>query len=57
MSYNDDEELKIGDMSEEDDADLDLGADLDDPLLDDGILPDEDEDTEEGFAGIDGAEY
>jgi len=52
MSYSDDEELKIGDLSEEDDLD----SDFTDPLLDDDLLPDEEEDLE-GFAGIDGAEY
>lgn len=52
MSYSDDEELKIGDLSEEDDLD----SDFTDPLLDDDLLPDEEEDLE-GFAGIDGSEY
>jgi len=56
MSFNDDEELKIGDMTEEEDADLLLDTDLDDPLLDDDLLL-EDEEVPEGFAGLDGAEY
>jgi hypothetical protein len=59
MSYTDDEELKIGD-AEEEDADLDDEAlSLEDPLLDDDLIPEDDDDdlTGEGFAGIDGAEY
>jgi len=53
MSYKDDEELKMGDLNEEDDdLDLDAGLPLDDePLIDDDI------DDAEGFAGLDGAEY
>lgn len=54
MSYIDDEELKIGEFAEEDDADLDLD-DAGLPLDDDTFL-DEDEEPE-GLAGIDGAEY
>lgn len=54
MSYSDDEELKIGEFSEDDTEDLE--SDLDEPLLDDDLLSDDDDDTE-GFAGLDGAEY
>lgn len=54
MSYSDDDELKIDDMSEEEDLDLD--TDLDDALLDDDILSAEDEE-DDGFAGLDGSEY
>ena len=57
MSYSDDEELKIGDIDEEDELDLDAG--LDDHLLDDDLLLIEEDDSDlEGFAGLDGsAEY
>lgn len=51
MSYNDDEEVKMGDLEEEEDADLgdDLGEPLDDDVLaDDDLLEDE-------FAGLDGS--
>ncbi len=53
MSYSEDEEFKIDDVEDED-ADLDL--DSSDPLLDDDLLSDDDDDME-SFAGIDGAEY
>ena len=52
MSYSDDEELKIGDMNEED-----LDDDLNDHLLEDDLLVEDVEDDTEGFAGLDGAEY
>lgn len=59
MSYQDDEEFKIGD-EEEEDADLDLG--LEDPIEEDDILADDlieedlidDEEEESEFAGLDG---
>jgi hypothetical protein len=54
MSYTDDEELKIGEFAEEDDADLDLDAGL--PLDDDTLL-DDDIDESEGVADLDGSEY
>ena len=54
MSYKDDEELKIGEFAEEEDADLDLDAAL---PLDDEALIDDDTDEPEGLAGLDGAEY
>ncbi|MFA6251268.1 MAG: hypothetical protein WC603_01415 [Candidatus Paceibacterota bacterium] len=52
MSYNDDEEIKIGDLEEDTDLDDDLGEPIDDDVLaDDDLLDDE-------FAGLDGsAEY
>ncbi len=52
MSYRDDEDLKIGDTTEDED---DLDSDLSDPSLDDDLLSD-DEDIG-GVAGLDGAEY
>lgn len=56
MSYTDDEEVKIGDMSEDEDD-----MDLDDPIdpVDDDLVATDDEDDEEveSFAGLDGAEY
>ena len=55
MSYNDDEELKIGDMQAEED-DLDLDADLEGPLDDDVALDDEEEPADE-FASLDGSLY
>ncbi len=55
MSYSDDEELKIGELAEDDD-DLDLDGDIKDPLLDDDLIPEEEEELE-GFAGLDGSEY
>ncbi len=54
MSYNDDEELKIGEIAEEDD-DLGIGPDADGPI-DDDILGNDD-DLIEGFADIDGSSY
>jgi len=60
MSYNDDEELKIGDFEEEeDDVDLD-NLSLDDTLLDDEFAEPLDEDDDEPLdeiAGLDGSEY
>ncbi len=53
MSYLDDEELKIGDVEEDDDLDLDDG--IGQPL-DDDLAVDEDDDLE-GLADIHGAEY
>jgi len=58
MSYNDDEELKIGEFEEEDDE-LDLDDDALDPL-DDDLTPmddidDEEDELGEGFAGLDGS--
>lgn len=53
MSYSDDE-LKIGDLSEEED-DFDLDDGLGEPL-DDDLLGDDDE-PEEGFADLDGSSY
>lgn len=54
MSYNDDEELKIGDLQEEDDLDLDV--DVDAPLDDDLIAAEDDELSDE-FADLDGSSY
>jgi hypothetical protein len=54
MSYVDDEELKIGDLN--DDDDLDLNDDLSGPL-DDDLLADDEEDDLEGLADIHGAQY
>jgi hypothetical protein len=59
MSYNDDEELKIGDSSEpeEEEDGLDLVDPLDEPL-DDDLLSEEEEDDDElssEFAGLDGS--
>jgi hypothetical protein len=52
MSYNDDEELEIGEVPDilEDD-------DFDAPLLDDDLIstPEEDEDEITDFAGLDGS--
>lgn len=53
MSYNDDEELMMGDLQEDDDMDLD--DDIDVPL-DDDILADDDDLSDE-FADIDGSSY
>lgn len=59
MSYIDDEEVKMDDLEEEMDEDILDDLDLDDPVDDDLIATDEDDEDEpmEGFAGIDGAEY
>lgn len=54
MSYSDDE-LKIGDLSEEEE-DFDLDPDLGVPL-DDDLAPVEEDEPEEGFAGLDGSLY
>jgi hypothetical protein len=55
MSYNDDEELKIGEFEEGvEDDDLELGNGLDEPLLDDDLLAEDDELADE-FAGLDGS--
>ncbi len=54
MSYSDDEEVKIPDLGEDDDLDLD--DDLKDPMLDDDMIAD-DMDDDEGMAGLDGSEY
>jgi hypothetical protein len=56
MSYNDDEELKIGEFEEGvEDDDLDLGNGLDDPLLEDDLLAEDDDELAEDFAGLDGS--
>jgi hypothetical protein len=60
MSYNDDEELKIGEFEEgeeeADDLDDAFDAPLDDDLLaDDDSDDDEDDEDFEGFAGLDGS--
>ncbi len=57
MSYNDDEELKIGAMAEEDDDDLGIGPDADGPLDDDVLADDEEDGMAEGFADLDGSSY
>jgi hypothetical protein len=54
MSYTDDEELKIGDLQDDDDLDLDAG--IDGPL-DDDLIPEEDDEELEGFADLDGSSY
>ena len=59
MSYNDDEELKIGDALEPEEEEED-GLDLVDPLdepLDDDLLSEEEDDDElsSEFAGLDGS--
>jgi len=56
MSYNDDEELKIGDVGvEEEDENEDPEEDLNEPPIDDGLV---DDDLLIGeFAGLDGSEY
>lgn len=57
MSYNDDDELKMGDFTEEEEDDLDLDSGVEEPLEDD-ITPEDDDELAEGFAGLDGsAEY
>lgn len=57
MSYSDDEELNIGATEEGLEDDLDLDGDINDPILDDDLVTDEDDDLD-GFAGLDGsAEY
>ena len=56
MSYNDDEELKIGDISEideEEDGDIDLD-DLSDSVDDNDLLEDDDL-VDDEVAGLDGS--
>ena len=60
MSYKDDEE-ELGPVDiKEDEIDILVSEDLDDPLddeiLDDDLFVDDDEDLEE-FAGLDGSTY
>ncbi|MES2930420.1 MAG: hypothetical protein V4665_01405 [Patescibacteria group bacterium] len=57
MSFNDDEELKIGEFADDTEDELDLGTDLDGPLEDDLLAHDDenDEDFSDGFAGLDGS--
>ena len=59
MSYNDDEELKIGDFEEEEDEDLDVDI-FDDTLDDDFSEPldidDEEEESFDKIADIEGTE-
>jgi hypothetical protein len=57
MSYNDDEELKIGDAlePEEEEDELDLVDPLDEPLDDDLLPEDEEDDLSSEFAGLDGS--
>ncbi len=57
MSYNDDEELQIGEFKEEDVLDLDL--ELDEPLdpIEELDLGDDEEEADDEFASIDGSIY
>ena len=58
MSYQDDEEVKIGEFNSEEDADTE-DALLDDPLLEDELVVEDDllgeDDIAEEFAGLDGS--
>ena len=54
MSYNDDEEFKMGDFEEEDDG-LEVDHPLDAPL--DGAEAHDDEPLDEGLADLDGSSY
>lgn len=53
MSYVDDEEIKMGDINQEEDL-LDLDDDLSGPMHDDFL---DDEEDLEGIADINGSEY
>jgi len=57
MSYNDDEELQIGEFKEEDALDLDL--ELDEPLdpIEELDLGEDEEEVDDEFASIDGSIY
>lgn len=56
MSYNDDDELKVGDL-QNDEEDLDLEPDVEVPIDDDLISEDDEIESSEEFVGLDGAEY